>query len=592
LLSLLSLLLPSSNCHRRTKSTAASNSTKVVVPIINNPIPDFGDESTTICPPINDNANINTDDKNGASASATSKESINNPIPDFRDARYTYRNKTTLELLRAAGCFQSCKFPFLVENAENLLILSRKIFGGTIVDFILKATIYGHFCAGEDQQRIKPAIHKLAKSGVGSILDYAAENDGSDTGKAMSVELGTLLQTEDPHTIVTVREYDYESEAKCDNHVSTFLKCIQDVASMEGDKNFAAVKITALGNPKLLARLSTAIVEAKWLFADFDSNGNGLVSRKSFEIGYNRHFIDDEVRIQEIFEEFDPNDTGYIDYITWSMMLSPLDLPKIVKSCTYAGRLADACPTDEEITLLNAMYNRGRKLGKEASKCGARLLIDAEQVRYQPAIDNLVLELQRQFNMGDKPIIYNTYQCYLKDSPERLRTDIARSERFQYHFGAKIVRGAYMESERELAASLFLDDPIHATIEDTHNCYNESVDYLLSHSTQSDLNVEVMCGTHNQNSIVQAIASMNKYGIDRSADTICFAQLYGMSDELTLNLGKNGYRAYKYVPYGEVDEVVPYLLRRAKENSAIMGGATIELGMLSAELKRRFRLSS
>jgi len=77
-------------------------------------------------------------------------------------------------------------------------------------------------------------------------------------------------------------------------------------------------------------------------------------------------------------------------------MLSPLDLPKIVKSCTYAGRLADACPTDEEITLLNAMYNRGRKLGKEASKCGVRLLIDAEQVRYQPAIDNLVLELQRQ----------------------------------------------------------------------------------------------------------------------------------------------------------------------------------------------------
>jgi len=219
-------------------------------------------------------------------------------------------------------------------------------------------------------------------------------------------------------------------------------------------------------------------------------------------------------------------------------------------------------------------------------------LIDAEQVRYQPAIDNLVLELQRQFNTGDIPIIFNTYQCYLKDSPERLRTDVARSERFQYHFGAKIVRGAYMESERELAASLFLDDPIHATIEDTHNCYNESVEYLLEHSTKSELNLEILCGTHNQNSIVQAINSMNKYGIDRSADTVCFAQLFGMSDELTLNLGKNGYRAYKYVPYGEVDEVVPYLLRRAKENSAIMGGAAIELGMLSTELKRRFRLSS
>ena len=181
------------------------------------------------------------------------------------------------------------------------------------------------------------------------------------------------------------------------------------------------------------------------------------------------------------------------------------------------------------------MYDRGRKLGKEAAKSGVRLLIDAEQVRYQPAIDNLVLELQRQFNVGDKPIIYNTYQCYLRDSPERLRTDVARSERFNYHFGAKLVRGAYMETERELAASLDLEDPIHPTIEMTHKCYDDSVDYLLRHSTESDLKVEVMCASHNQASIVNAIESMNLYGIDRSATTICFAQLYGMSDQLVSN---------------------------------------------------------
>lgn len=194
--------------------------------------------------------------------------------------------------------------------------------------------------------------------------------------------------------------------------------------------------------------------------------------------------------------------------------------------------MTDACPTDEEIELLNAMYDRGRRLGREAAERDVRLLIDAEQVRYQPAIDNLVLELQRQFNVKDKPIIYNTYQCYLRDSPERLRTDVARSERFKYHFGAKLVRGAYMESERELAASLDLPDPIHPTIEDTHKCYDESVDYLLDHSTRSDLNVEVMCATHNQTSILNAIESMNAYGIDRRTSTICFAQLYGMSDQL------------------------------------------------------------
>ena len=181
------------------------------------------------------------------------------------------------------------------------------------------------------------------------------------------------------------------------------------------------------------------------------------------------------------------------------------------------------------------MFHRGRRLATEAATLGVRLLIDAEQVRYQPAIDNLVLGLQREFNVvGDTPIVYNTYQCYLRDAHERLRMDVARSERFGFHFGAKLVRGAYMESEREMARSLNLEDPIHPTIEETHRCYDNAVDYLLrySTSTRSDWNVEMMCATHNRASIVNAIQSMESYGIDRRAPTICFAQLYGMSDQL------------------------------------------------------------
>lgn len=182
------------------------------------------------------------------------------------------------------------------------------------------------------------------------------------------------------------------------------------------------------------------------------------------------------------------------------------------------------------------MYDRGRRLANEAAKAGVRLLIDAEQVRYQPAIDNLVLALQRQFNVGKKPIIYNTYQCYLRDAPERLRIDLGRSERFGYHFGAKLVRGAYMESERELAESLNLEDPIHPNIKETHKCYNDAVEYLLKHSTKSDWNVEIMCATHNKDSINNVIETMNSYGINRRASTVCFAQLYGMGDQLVSHL--------------------------------------------------------
>lgn len=166
-----------------------------------------------------------------------------------------------------------------------------------------------------------------------------------------------------------------------------------------------------------------------------------------------------------------------------------------------------------------------------------------------------------------------------------MREDLERSNRHSYHFGAKLVRGAYMEGERALAETQGYESPIHDTIEDTHACYNDSVEYLLRQSRHH--NVEMMLASHNQESIEKAIEIMNELHIDPQASTICFAQLYGMTDNLTYNLGQHGFRSYKYVPYGEVAEVMPYLVRRAKENSAIAGGAAKELNMIRAELKRR-----
>lgn len=311
----------------------------------------------------------------------------------------------------------------------------------------------------------------------------------------------------------------------------------------------------------------------------------------SFANLFCRHFFhDDNITIKNIFEEFDPNNDGKIDYISWSMMLNPKDLPRITSNCREIGPLAMATPTEEEIELIEAMYARGHVLANDAARLGTRLLIDAEQVRYQPAIDKLVLDLQRTFNRTEettKPIIYNTYQCYLKDASERIHTDAKRSQLFGYHFGAKLVRGAYMESERSLAKEMGVPSPIYDTIGETHECYDDAVEFLLHYSTLTKEKVEIMCATHNQASIERAIHAMDKHGIDRESSTICFAQLYGMMDHLTFNLGKHGYRAYKYVPYGEVNEVIPYLLRRAQENSAIVGGTASELSMIQSELGRR-----
>lgn len=363
------------------------------------------------------------------------------PVPDFSDAKAAYESKSTMELLRAMVVFQLCRIPFLVKHSETLLSTSRKIIGGTIQDAVLKATLFGHFCAGEDEKRIQPVILNMQKSGIGSILDYAHEDDGSSAEEQQenptTLDVNTVFQEAN----TKVRVYDYESEQQCDRHVDTFKKCINSVKNLDAD-GYAAIKVTALGNPKLLEKMSRALREVKNLYSKFDVDKDGFIAKAEFEQGYKFFFREDsETDLEEMFELLDPDHTGRVDFLTWSMLLSPSDLPRITSKCREIGPLALVSPTEEEVELMEAMFNRGHELAKEASKCGTRLLIDAEQYRFQPAIDNLVLDLQRNYNATDKadsPIIYNTYQCYLKDTSERLRMDMERSERYSYHFGAKV----------------------------------------------------------------------------------------------------------------------------------------------------------
>ena len=184
-------------------------------------------------------------------------------------------------------------------------------------------------------------------------------------------------------------------------------------------------------------------------------------------------------------------------------------------------------------------------------------------------------------------MIFNTYQCYLKDSKERAMTDLTRSERYNFHFAAKLVRGAYMIHERERATMLNIDDPIHDTANATHCTYDEVVELLLRYRANNGPGLEIMVASHNEQSIRNATALMNELGLAPDDDCVHFAQLLGMSDHLTYTLGNAGYSAFKYLPYGKVREVVPYLIRRAQENGDVLGNTGKELDLLHKELWRR-----
>lgn len=187
---------------------------------------------------------------------------------------------------------------------------------------------------------------------------------------------------------------------------------------------------------------------------------------------------------------------------------------------------------------------------------------------------------------------------YTKSSRGRLELDVELAKRENFTFAAKLVRGAYMVSERKRAEEMGYVSPIHETLEDTHASYNGGVKFLLNKLgeyqqatgesvTSTTSPIIFMVASHNRDSVITTIEEMEHHGIKARSGIVHFGQLFGMQDQLSYTLGRNGYSIYKYLPYGMIDEVIPYLLRRAQENSSVLGGVAVERQLMWGELKGR-----
>jgi proline dehydrogenase len=218
----------------------------------------------------------------------------------------------------------------------------------------------------------------------------------------------------------------------------------------------------------------------------------------------------------------------------------------------------------------------------KAHSVGIPVMIDAEETWIQKTIDLLALNMMRYFNK-EKPIVYNTYQLYRNDKLESLIDDneIAVAEKFI--LGAKLVRGAYMEKERKRAIEHDYPSPIHATKQDTDKDFNLALDYC----TDNIQTIAFVSGTHNEDSCKLLTELLDRKQIDHKHPHVYFAQLLGMSDNLSFNLANAQYNVAKYVPYGPIKAVLPYLFRRAQENTAIAGQMSRELSLIMKETKRR-----
>ncbi|CAJ1425302.1 unnamed protein product [Effrenium voratum] len=264
--------------------------------------------------------------------------------------------------------------------------------------------------------------------------------------------------------------------------------------------------------------------------------------------------------------------------------LTSLLSPELLESLTSA---LEATPSSQDAAAalctedVAAALGRLRLICQAAKDAAVPVLLDAEQSNRQPAVHVLAQELQKEFNRQDI-VVYDTIQMYLKASPARLDQALRSAGQHGYVCAVKLVRGAYMEQEKSRGS-------IHSSKEATDEAFDAAAGRLLSSVAQERPSAALVLATHNRCSLNQAVAKMEQLGLARDHPRVHFAQIFGMVDNLTFSLGLAGYNASKLLVFGEVKEVLPWLVRRAQENRDAFGAQAVELPVLRQEIQRRSR---
>ncbi|TVP51162.1 MAG: proline dehydrogenase [Mongoliibacter sp.] len=331
---------------------------------------------------------------------------------------------------------------------------------------LMKKTMFGHFCGGEDIEDCQTALEDLAKFNIHTILDYSVEGKGT--------------------------EESYES---------TKQEILKTIARSAGDDKipFAVFKVTGLGDFKIMTKVQ-------------------------------------------------------------------------------AGKKLN----DKEKASFERLKKRVDELCRAAFDANTKILVDAEESWFQDVIDEMAYEAMEKYNK-DSCIVYNTYQMYRHDMLGRLKEAHKTALDKGYLLGAKLVRGAYMEKERDRAKDKGYPSPIQPDKASSDRDYDAALKFCVENFD----NIGLVSGSHNEKSNRYLTELIADYEINPADPKVYFAQLYGMSDNISYNLADAGYNVVKYVPYGPVEKVMPYLSRRAEENTSVAGQSSRELDLIKREIARR-----
>nr|CEL66446.1 TPA: Proline dehydrogenase 1, mitochondrial [Neospora caninum Liverpool] len=475
--------------------------------------------------------------------------------------------------------------------------------------WLVKHSVYKVFCGGESLEEVLGTMDKLESRGVKTVLDYAVEASSEDV------------------TCITDDVFDH--------NLHLTWKAVETVSKKRD--GLVAVKVSALGPVSTFERAGVVIAAVERLFAELCgmpvSPGHRRtlpdllmlkeLTRQAFVKGMRKLATEATVPVAaeaELNRVFDTllaqpgrgEDDFKVSFFQWTHFLQP---QKVGRDELAVFKEVIPPLSDYDADHVVATQDRLFRLCKMTAQLETKpsLLVDAEQSQVQGFISTVTSNAQKRFNKNGQSLIYNTYQAYLKETKSQVRCDIEMARRFGVSFALKLVRGAYMSFERDIAEANGYPCPVHDCIEDTHDSFDSCVRLLLENRNR----VAIFIGTHNAESIRKAgellygmrqnpdesltkdertsdVSVTNVSGVgDRThllAPTslpVSFGQLLGMGDNLTFTLSDSGFRVYKYVPYGPVEVTIPYLLRRVQENCGVIGRAGWELQIIVQEIKRR-----
>lgn len=261
-------------------------------------------------------------------------------------------------------------------------------------------------------------------------------------------------------------------------------------------------------------------------------------------------------------------------------------LEKLDKAATadsgFTGLVHTEVLSAEELEEWQRVTARMEKIIAFAATTKVGVLVDAEETWVQDPVDALTMQMMAKYNI-QRPVVYNTIQLYRSDRLRFLKDSFKEAENKNFVLGVKLVRGAYMEKERKRAAAHGYPSPVQPSKKASDRDYNEALEFSLIHIRY----IALIVASHNEFSNLYATQLMQRLAIPADHPHVQFSQLYGMSDNITFNLAYEGYQVSKYLPFGPISDVIPYLMRRAQENSSVSGQTGRELSLIKKEIERR-----